>query len=223
MIGNKHKIKHYRDWIAYWRKKGSGNNKDPKIINGYEGKLSYLPDSSHKLLINSISKHLSLSKNDLLLDVGCGGGILTQSFLKFVSRIIGIDASKEMLQHVPKSINTHVAKAHNMPFLDKTFEKVLCHSIFQYFPNEQYAKSVIKEMERVCKIGGFIYIVDLPNQKKRYEYEKQKKKEEHNLKRLFYTKEFFADIWPHARIFDNRLKGYGNAQYRFNVLVKRKA
>lgn len=218
---NKHKQRRYKDWIIYWKEKGLGDNKDQKKINGYEGKLSYLPDNSHKLLINSINRSLSLSKNDLLLDVGCGGGILTKSLLKFTHHITGIDASKEMLQHMPKNIKTYVAKAHNMPFLDKTFDKILCHSIFQYFPNEQYSKLVAKELERVCKIGGLIYIVDVPNQEKQYEYEKSKKKEEHNLKRLFYTKDFFASIWPHAKIFDNRLKGYGNARYRFNILVKR--
>lgn len=217
----KFKLRHYSDWITYWRERGSGKNRDPKIINGYEGKLSYLPDSAHKLLIDSIRKHLSLSTDDVLLDVGCGGGILTKSLRKFVRRVVGVDASVEMLQHMPKNIKTYVTKADNMPFLDSTFDKILCHSIFQYFPTEQYAKLVIKELERVCKIGGFIYIVDVPDREKQYEYEKYKKKEKHNLKRLFYTKDFFAHILPHAKIFDNRLRGYGNARYRFNILVER--
>ncbi len=215
------KLRQYPDWIAYWKEKGLSKNKDQKIINGYEGKLSYLTDKAYKLLIDSIKKHLSLSRDDFLLDVGCGGGILTKSLKKFVNRIIGIDAAKEILQHMPKNIKTYVAKADNMPFSDKMLDKILCHSIFQYFPSLHYASLVTKELERVCKIGGLIYIVDLPNLEKKDEYEKHKKKEKHNLKRLFYTKDFFADIWPHAKIFDNRLRGYGNARYRFNVLVER--
>jgi len=219
---NKDELRHYPDWIAYWKERGSGKNKDPKIINGYEGKLSYLTDSAHKLLINSIRKHLSLSTDDVLLDVGCGGGILTKSLRKSVRRVIGIDSAQEMLGHMPKNIKTYVAKADNMPFLDSTFDKILCHSIFQYFPSKQYVKLVVKELERVCKIGGLIYIVDVPNQEKKHEYEKRKKKEDHNLKRLFYTKDFFTHIWPQAKIFDNRLRGYGNARYRFNILVERR-
>lgn len=193
MRRSKDKLRHYPDWIVYWREKGS-EKKDPKMINGYNGKLSYLPDYSLKLLIDSINKRLALTTDDILLDVGCGSGILTKSLQKFVHKVIGIDSAQEMIQHMPKTIKTYIAKADDMPFLDGTFDKILCHSIFQYFPSQSYATLVIKELERVCKIGGLIYIVDVPDQEKKHEYEKNKKKEGHLLKRLFYTKDFFADI-----------------------------
>ena len=207
--------------MEYWNKKGSGNIKDQKNINGYEGKLSYLPNYSYRYLITSIKKRLKLSKKNILLDVGCGGGILTYGLQKYVKQIIGIDASSQMLQHVPQTIETYLAKADNMPFLDNKFDKLLCHSIFQYFPDINYARKVLKEMERVCKPKGLIYIVDLPDETKRKEYEKSKKVEKHNLIRLFYSKEFFLKNWPKAKIFNNKLKGYGNAKFRFNLVYQK--
>lgn len=220
---SKDKLPHYPNWIVYWKEKGTEKNKDPKIMNGYNGRLSYLPDHASRLLIDSINKHLALTTDDTLLDVGCGSGMLAKLLQKLVHKVIGIDSAQEMLKHVPKTIKTYVAEANNMPFLDNTFDKILCHSIFQYFPSQTYATLVIKELERVCKVGGLIYIVDVPDQEKKHEYEKNKKKEGHTLKRWFYTKNYFADIWPHAKIFDNRLRGYDNAQYRFNILVEKRA
>lgn len=211
----------YSDWMEYWNNKGSSVIKDQKHINGYEGKLSYLSDSAYRSLINSIKKILKLSKKDSLLDVGCGGGILTIALQKYVNNVVGVDGSAEMLQHVPKTIETHVARADELPFLDNKFDKILCHSIFQYFTDVSYARTVLEEIERVCKPNGLIYIVDIPDESKKEKYEANKKIEDHNLNRLFYSTGFFIDVWPRAKIFDNNLKGYGNAKYRFNVLFQK--
>lgn len=211
----------YSDWMDYWNTKGSTAIKDQKYINGYEGKLSYLPNAAYRSLITSIKKILKLSKRESLLDVGCGGGILTIALQKYVNNIIGVDGSTEMLKHVPKTIETHLANAAKLPFLDNKFDKILCHSIFQYFSNINYARTVLEEMERVCKPNGLIYIVDVPDEAKKEKYKANKKIEDHNLIRLFYSKKFFMDVWPKAKIFDNNLKGYGNAKFRFNVLFQK--
>lgn len=215
------KLVSYSDWLTHWREKALQKNQNLRSVSGYEGKLSYLSEKTSKILVNSIVKHLSLKPTDILLDVGCGAGMLTVPLQKFVGRIIGIDPVIEMLEYLPRTIKTYVAKADKLPFLSEKFDKILCHSIFQYFPNEEYALRVIKELERVCKPGGLIYIVDIPDNEQEVEYNKYKKKEKHTLKRLFYAKNFFAQIFPESNIFDNKLKGYGNAKFRFNVLVKK--
>lgn len=219
---NSSKGDYYIDWIDYWNKKGASGEKDIKKISGYEGHLSYLPNASKKLLIASIVSKLKLNKNDKLLDVGCGVGILTVEFKKYAGEVVGIDASRFMLKLVPSNIKTYLAEVSNMPFPDQEFDKILCHSIFQYFPNLDYAQKVVKEMYRVCKIGGLIYIIDVPDEAKKILYSKNKKIEKHNLTRLFYQKSFFKRIYSSARVFNNKFPGYGNARYRFNILITKK-
>ncbi len=65
-----------------------------------------------------------------MLDVGCGGGILTMKFQKCVKKLICVDSSPKMLKHVPKTIETRVARANKLSFPDESFDKVMCHSIF---------------------------------------------------------------------------------------------
>jgi len=216
------KLDYYKDWIDYWNKKGESGETDIKIVSGYEGKLSHLPENSKKLLIDSIVSRLKLNKKNRLLDVGCGVGILTIEFKKYVREVVGLDMSQSMLKRVPHCIKTYLSEASKMPFTDCVFDKILCHSIFQYFSDLDYAQKVVKEMYRVCKLGGLIYIVDIPDEAKKTSYNKNKKIEKHNLTRLFYQKSFFRKIYPHACVFNNKLSSYGNAQYRFNVLITKK-
>lgn len=212
----------YSDWLRYWENKGrEGRNID--VISGYEGHLSELPEDSHRRLISSIVDKLDLNENDNLLDVGCGAGMITLPLEDYVSEVIGIDASVSMLRHIPEEAKTNVlaSMADMMPFYDNVFDKVLCHSIFQYFPNKEYAEKALKEMYRICKSGGKIYVVDIPDAEKEGDYNLEKKTEYHNLTRIFYSKESFLNIFPSAQIFNNELEGYGNAQYRFNILLEK--
>lgn len=217
-------IHYFKNWKEYWKYKGNIKEKDLRILSGYNTPgLSIISNNSHKMLVKSIVRKLKLDNNDILLDVGCGAGVLTLPLSNFVKKIIGIDYSPSMIRHIPKRIETHIAQASNIPFDNETFNKVLCHSVIQHFPNLNYCKKAAKEMYRVCKFGGLIYIVDIPDlaKEKAYMIARNKIPDKHNLKRLQYKKIFFKKMFPNVKIFDQKLKGYGNSKYRFNVLIKK--
>lgn len=108
-----------------------------------------------------------------------------------------------------------------LPFPNGSFDKIFCHSIFQYFPNHQYAAKVVVEMLRVMKPGGKCLIMDIPDIAKKKEYIKAKINDSHNLKRTFYNKEWFMRLVSDAEIFEQRIQDYGNSHFRFNVLIQK--
>lgn len=114
-----------------------------------------------------------------------------------------------------------VAMADCLPFPDKSFDKIFCHSIFQYFPNYKYAARVIKEMLRVLCNGGKCLIMDVPDIEKKESYFKVKTPDSHNLKRRFYNKEWFINLVPNTRILRHRIPNYKNSHFRFNVLIQK--
>jgi ubiquinone/menaquinone biosynthesis C-methylase UbiE len=115
-------------------------------------------------IADEVSNRLSLNKDDNLLEVGCGNGLLIKRLENRVKSITGIDISLEMLKGI-KNTTTNVcqAEAGILPFHDYMFDKVVSHSIFHYFPDLEYAENAVMEMLRVCKPGGQILISDILN------------------------------------------------------------
>lgn len=63
--------------------------------------------------------------------------------------------------------------------------------------------------------------MDIPDITKKKEYTKVKTHDPHNLKRIFYSKEWFAHLVPDTEIFEKEIRDYGNCQFRFNVLIRK--
>ncbi len=124
---------------------------------GYEGKISQ---------IRGIVKSFELTRNDSVLDVGTGTGIL----LSFIREAIGpagklaaIDFSFKMLVQAksrPSSGDPFIVNASvdSIPFPADRFDRVTCFSAFPHFPNK--AKALL-EMVRVLKSEGMLFIAHL--------------------------------------------------------------
>lgn len=216
------KVEFLKNWIEYWELKGRSKEKNILFVSGYDVGLSRATEVARKTIFKSIMKWLNLKKNDKVLEVGCGAGLWLIPLSKILKDVIGLDSSKSMLKRIPKNIKTYLSEANKLSFPNNYFDKVFSFSVFQYFPNFEYAREVIKEMYRVCKYEGRILICDIPNINKKALYFKKKKLEHHNLKRLFYSKNFFKKQYKNSKIFDHWFRGYDNSKYRFNIIINKK-
>lgn len=137
-----------------------------------------------------------------------------------VDCLVGLDANLSMIRHASRSIRRILGSADMLPFSDRTFNKVLCHSVIHLFPNHEYATKAILEMKRVIKDHGTILIMDVLNVTKKEDYDKVKPSEDHNLRRLFYEREWFEQVLPGVQIIDLTIPDYINSQFRFSVLFR---
>lgn len=102
----------------------------------------------------------------IVLDVGCGnGGNLFQLIrLNYqIQNIIGIDMLKERLEIAKKNYpnaNFFLGDASKMQFEDNTFDLVYESTMFATLPDDNLCKSIADEMIRVCKVGGYILLID---------------------------------------------------------------
>ena len=119
-------------------------------------------------------ERLECKSDDRVLEVGCGSGCLLLAIKPSVKEIVGTDFSQAMLQHLEGSgVETHWCEANELPFPDASFDKVYCHGVVQYFPDEAYAIQAFDEMMRVCKAGGNVLIGDIVNKRLREEYRRE--------------------------------------------------
>lgn len=99
------------------------------------------------------------------LDVATGGGHAARILAPHVSRVVAVDLAAEMLRaassHLSQSgvVNAVfvVADAERLPFLDETFDLVMCRVAAHHFPCPE---KFVKEVARVLRTGGTFVLTD---------------------------------------------------------------
>lgn len=101
---------------------------------------------------------VGLKDAELILDVGCGPGMVTRDIARLTNgKVIAIDDSEDMIKvakdilKVYKNVELRVGNAENLPFDDNMFDVVTCNLLLMWAENPQ---QVVKEMARVTKSGG---------------------------------------------------------------------
>jgi len=100
-----------------------------------------------------------------VLDIATGTGHLALSLAPYVASVIASDITPEMLEETRKQIQQHGVTnltteeidVHHIPYPDNSFDLVTSRIAPHHF---LHIEDAIREMERVCKIGGYIFIED---------------------------------------------------------------
>ena len=105
-----------------------------------------------------------------ILDVGCGGGLYTLTFMKMGAEVYGQDISENAIERCKKNCIAYgfsptlvVGNCEQLQFDDDTFDIVYSGDVFEHITESQKEK-FISEIYRVLKPGG-IFTVTTPNLK----------------------------------------------------------
>lgn len=111
---------------------------------------------------------------------------------------------------------------------DIQYDAVFANSVFSYFPNEEYAETVLNKMLVKTKLS--IGLIDIHNIEMENEFEEYRRKivEDYeikykDLKKIFYRKDFFLE-WAKKNncgieFYDSDVEGYWNNQFVFDVYI----
>lgn len=105
-----------------------------------------------------------------ILEFGCGTGLIIFPLVPQVASIHGIDISQRALDHIERT-----AKANGIDKItlqqgsaevldgiaDDSFDTVILNSTVQYFPSADYLKSLLRNLLRVTRPGGAIFLGDI--------------------------------------------------------------
>jgi 2-polyprenyl-6-hydroxyphenyl methylase/3-demethylubiquinone-9 3-methyltransferase len=109
--------------------------------------------------LEALTRQLELQAQNLsVLDVGCGGGILSEEFARVGCRVTGIDPSTPSLEtarnHAAKEglpIEYRQANGESIPFNADSFDVVVCCDVLEHVDD---LEKTIREVARVLKPGG---------------------------------------------------------------------
>jgi len=144
------------DWITDRRARRPGGAWAASI---YRDPLYHYPG------FRAILAELALTREDMLLEVGCGGGVLLRQALESGCRAAAVDHSPEMV-HLASETNRAAIEAGRLeilegsagklPFPDGTFTCATMSGVFGFLEDPVAA---LREIRRVLRSGGRIMIM----------------------------------------------------------------
>jgi len=101
-----------------------------------------------------------------ILDAGCGEGRNLVFFQNNGYPVYGIDRNPDAIRMVRFVANTkgydpkqfQVADLAKLPFDKETFDVIICSAVLHFAEDPLHFKSMIREMDRVLKQGGVLFI-----------------------------------------------------------------
>lgn len=109
-------------------------------------------------------KHLDIKSDDIILDVGCGGGINIKRMAQDAKKVYGIDYSIESVK-LSRKVNEKLiddgkveimkGNVKDLPFEDNTFDIVTAFETVYFWPD---IEKCFGEVKRVLKPGGIFLI-----------------------------------------------------------------
>ena len=111
--------------------------------------------------IEGTDKFISfLGKGNLVLDVGCAGGIKSKYLIKNGMDVVGIDFSGKMIEIAKREVpdGTFIVKdLADVETLDYMLDGIFMQAVLLHIPKAK-AKEAIRKMANKLKKGGYFYI-----------------------------------------------------------------
>ena len=107
---------------------------------------------------------LSIARNSMVLDVGCGTGLLFNHVAAEAQTVVGVDNSSKLLLHAKERArdfrNVHLvqADADHLPFEDNHFDNVFAFTVLQNMPKPL---ETLNELKRNAKFDAPIVVTGL--------------------------------------------------------------
>ncbi|MEW9671889.1 class I SAM-dependent methyltransferase [Ammoniphilus sp. 3BR4] len=126
----------------------------------------YVASESHAKAndLSEMIDWLSPESNHVALDIATGGGHVTKALSPQVGQVFSTDLTLPMLEAAKRHLDSTCknvfyvqADSESLPFLEETFDIVVCRIAAHHFPNPE---RFVREVGRVLKPGGRFLLID---------------------------------------------------------------
>lgn len=145
--------------VAEWK-----NRWDKNYTNGYANKLSNAPAEDEPMHWY-FSKYLfpkwrEVTKDDTVLELGCGNGAVAIRVFKKVKKFIGTDISKVAIDMIKKRFegvkNVKFKRTTNLLSIKDPIDMIYAVTVFQHLPKE-FTIKYIRDCYKILKPGGALF------------------------------------------------------------------
>ncbi len=146
------------DKVSFYKKKSKiyFDKRASDFFNTWDGRFCIL-------MYEEVMQRIKEQPFKSILDLGCGtGAVLSLVLTEFAGiKACGIDLSEKMIEKAAETLDRDVqlvvGDSDDLPWVDNSFDLVVCNSSFHHFPEPL---KVLSDIKRVLKPGGRIIIAD---------------------------------------------------------------
>ncbi len=106
-----------------------------------------------------------INQGALVLDAGCGYGRISKWLVKSGFRVVGVDLSKQMINHARKNMPQAIFIQHDLrfPYWDNLFDcAISIFSSFGYWEDDLHNLAMLESIARAMRNGG-LFVLDYLN------------------------------------------------------------
>ena len=160
-----------RDWKSYWREvRPRANLTVDEALRQVGMTVMGQPVEHHNVetIVNSIVSGLNLVSHDVVADLGCGNGLITERIAARVERIAGIDVSEGMIgtaraNCARPNCTYHLGDLAGLePFPIEGVTKAYCYGVLQYLSTEEVRALLGALVDRIGE-GLVFFAGGIPN------------------------------------------------------------
>ncbi len=146
--------------MSKWRHKRTVMRRYNLTAHMYDNRYAEEQEAKYKEALED----LEIASHNLVLDVGCGSGLLFRHVAPKTETVVGVDISKKLLHqanHRSKGhSNVHVvqADADHLPFKTEALTLIFAFTVLQNMPKPI---ETLEEIKRVAKRDAFIVVTGL--------------------------------------------------------------
>lgn len=128
-----------------------------------KGKWAHPLHPSESIKLSMTKKMLRISKEDEVLELGCGSGRYLTRLVRECKKIVGVDISKTVIKiassdtskEKTKTLEFVLTDIIKIPFRDESLDKVYCIDVLEHIPDDF---NVMRETYRLLREGGEVLL-----------------------------------------------------------------
>lgn len=223
-------------WKNHWQTSSLLESDNPFVQVGRTKHKTPVSLEDWAKTLSFIEERLRPSQDDVLIDLCCGNGLLSDYFSSLTGEVIAIDYSQQLLNSfvAKNSANIKLLQCdiNALEFSQFSFNKVLFNFAAQHFSEAEILR-ILQRIQRSIASGGMIYIGEVPDLDRKWNFFSNKEYKSAYFNGLikgepiigtWFEKDFFEYAaenlgFKEIEIFDQP-EYMLNHNHRFDILIK---